>query len=183
MTDAGYRDPSSAERLAPSTCLGPLHAIYFPWLRAEAVLRESGDWRSPMLNNVENVDFNELVRRAFGVPDLVGDEVGREAILRTADLSSSTEEVKKVIDALSNGNVRQKIDRLLVADPDESLELTAQSVAAEAFASTSGGATVARTKLSRSILERVVGFVRTNPFSDADGRQLHFEVPEPLGGS
>jgi hypothetical protein len=130
-----------------------------------------------MLHDVEIVNFDELVRRAFGVPDLVGDEVAREAILRSADLSLSTDEVKNVIDALSKTNLKRKIDQLLVRDPDESLDLTAQSVAAEAFASVSGGATVARTKLSRSILERVDTFVRANPFSDAEGRPVHFEVP------
>ena len=89
-------------------------------------------------------------------------DVAREAVLRIADTSLSTDEVKKVIDVLSKGIVREKIDRLLVADPDESVELVAQGVAAEAFASTSGGATVARTKLARLILVRIDTFVRAN---------------------
>lgn len=124
------------------------------------------------------VDWNQMIRRAFGIPDLVGDEVARETILReTEQTTLSTDDVKRIVDTLAKSGVRETVDRLLARDPESTIELTAQSVAAEAFVSSVGGATVAKTKLVRAILERIDWFVGANPFFDAEGRPLHLQAP------
>jgi hypothetical protein len=104
-------------------------------------------------------DWNLLIRRSFGIPDLISDQVTNERLRQVL----AVDDVRQLVDSVCEAGRAGELDRFLAQLDGLSPEETAKSIVLRMDQPMSKVAAATR------ILEQVRHFVHRHPFKDAGG--------------